>query len=110
MIFRILVKGRVQGVNFREMVRRFCLGEGIFGSVRNCDDGSVEIHAQCGEGKKGKLVKWLKDSPGFSKVVDVEVEEVGSGEEFEGFEVIVEENFFKDQKKAMGNLGRKLFG
>ncbi len=43
---RLKVFGRVQGVNFRNTVKAKCDEFGLFGWVRNCDDGSVEAIVQ----------------------------------------------------------------
>ena len=42
---KIVVRGKVQGVGFREATWRKAIELGIRGSVRNLDDGSVEILA-----------------------------------------------------------------
>jgi acylphosphatase len=42
---RFSVTGSVQGVGFRWWVRSRALDLGLTGSVRNCDDGSVEVVA-----------------------------------------------------------------
>lgn len=39
---RILVRGRVQGVFYRETLRREAEGRGVSGSATNIEDGSVE--------------------------------------------------------------------
>jgi acylphosphatase len=38
------VQGKVQGVGFRMWVRHTGTGLGLRGSVRNLEDGSVEVH------------------------------------------------------------------
>ena len=42
---KIVVRGKVQGVGFRNATWRKAMELGIMGSVRNLDDGSVEILA-----------------------------------------------------------------
>ena len=42
---KIVVRGKVQGVGFRNATWRKAMELGIRGSVRNLDDGSVEILA-----------------------------------------------------------------
>ena len=39
---RVVVRGRVQGVFFREWTRRTAERRGVAGWVRNCRDGTVE--------------------------------------------------------------------
>ncbi|MBU0907240.1 MAG: acylphosphatase [Nanoarchaeota archaeon] len=107
MIFRILVKGRVQGVNFRSMTRKFCLSNLIKGSVWNLDNGDVEILAQCSEEEKDTLVLWLKSNPGFSRVWGVDVKKIKSQRDFEGFEIIRKGNFLIDRGKSAKNLVKR---
>lgn len=40
-----LVRGRVQGVGFRWWTRRKAFDLGLWGTVRNRPDGTVEVHA-----------------------------------------------------------------
>lgn len=88
MIFKILVSGRVQGVNFRKMTKAFADESGIPGSVRNFENGKVEIFVECSPEALESLVEWLKSSPGFSRMNNVNVEEVKEKKGFEGFEII----------------------
>ncbi len=46
----MIIKGRVQGVWFRESTRREAVSLGIKGWVRNLPDGTVEVLAEGGEG------------------------------------------------------------
>lgn len=86
------VSGRVQGVFFRDNVRRKAQEIGLKGYVRNLPDGSVEIAAEGSREKLEELAEFCKKSPGHSKVDRVEARlEDGKGEldneEFNGFEV-----------------------
>ena len=49
---RMIYRGRVQGVGFRFTVERLAAGYDVAGSVRNLDDGRVEVVA---EGEAGEL-------------------------------------------------------
>jgi acylphosphatase len=49
--------GHVQGVGFRDTVRRLALGIGVTGFVRNLDDGRVQLIA---EGSRGDLTELLE--------------------------------------------------
>src|SRR3989338_2781753 len=104
---KINVKGRVQGVGFRMAIKNYCDDNAIKGFVRNLNNGGVEIAVQCGEMALDKFVKWLKENQGFSKVENLRVEEIEE-ENFNGFEIRRNGNFFMDQGKAVSNLGRKL--
>ena len=108
MIFKIIVTGRVQGVNFRRMTRDFCLDQGVKGRVKNLDNGEVEIYVQCDEHKKDLLINWLKLNPGFSRVNNIRVEEITERMDFEGFEIVREGNLLTDQTKSAKNLGKKI--
>jgi len=89
--FRIEIYGRVQGVNFRVMVREHCDKLGLKGYAMNREAGSVLLVVQ-GEGKEiDSLICWIKENPGMSKVDKVIVEEKdlgGEDEEFKGFEIV----------------------
>jgi acylphosphatase len=41
-IFRVVIRGRVQGVGFRAWTEVMAAEQGVEGWVRNCRDGSVE--------------------------------------------------------------------
>ena len=74
--YRIIVKGRVQGVFFRASTRDEAKRLGITGFVKNLPDGNVLIE---GEGEKGildDLVAWCHKGPRLSNVVEVEVDKV----------------------------------
>ena len=45
----LVVSGRVQGVWFRAGTREQALQLGLCGWVKNCPDGTVEIHAEGGK-------------------------------------------------------------
>jgi acylphosphatase len=83
---RVTVSGRVQGVFFRETVRRRAESSRVAGWVRNTSDGSVEAVFE-GEPKAvERLVDWCREGPRGARVewVDVAAEEP---EGLEGFGV-----------------------
>ena len=72
------VRGRVQGVGFRQSCRVTARGLGLTGWVRNLSDGSVELMAQ-GEGDAlDKLVAWLWAGPVAAEVTGVESDSVAT--------------------------------
>jgi len=71
---RCRVKGRVQGVWFRDTTRRKALQLGIRGSATNMPDGSVEVLA-CGEpAAVEQLCDWLWQGSPMSQVREVRCE------------------------------------
>jgi acylphosphatase len=69
--YRFSVKGRVQGVHFRQSTRQRALQLGLRGWVRNRADGSVEGLA-CGAGTDLDLLReWLQQGPEQARVDQV---------------------------------------
>ena len=54
------IRGTVQGVGFRAIVKRHAERLGIAGTVKNLPDGSVELHAQGPEEKLSQLFLMLE--------------------------------------------------
>jgi len=106
---KLEVCGRVQGVNFRNNVKRFCDDLGLKGYVTNREDGSVLIVAQGSKEGLRRFVEFIKKSPGLSNVDDVKERMKDVEEEFSWFEIVREGSILKDQKKALSNLGKNLF-
>ncbi|MGH9295466.1 MAG: acylphosphatase [Acidimicrobiales bacterium] len=68
-----MVRGRVQGVWFRESCRREAVAEGVAGQVRNDEDGSVEALFEGNREAVGRLVAWCHRGPPHATVTSVEV-------------------------------------
>jgi acylphosphatase len=83
---RVTVSGRVQGVFFRETVRRRAVSARLAGWVRNNSDGSVEVVFEGQQKAVERLVDWCREGPRGARVewVDVATEEP---EGLEGFAV-----------------------
>ncbi len=78
---RFTIKGRVQGVFFRESTRRVAESLNITGHAINLSNGDVEVLA-CGEsGAVDELAEWLKDGPRMATVSDVIAEDAEGGAE-----------------------------
>jgi len=72
---RAVVRGRVQGVGFREAAVAKAQQSGVFGWVRNADDGSVCLHAEGLANAVTRFLKFLEAGPPAATVAAVEVEE-----------------------------------
>lgn len=79
---RVAVKGRVQGVFFREATRERALALGVMGWVRNAPGGTVLVHAEGAAPAVEELLAFLAEGPPAAAVEGVESEEV----EVEGHE------------------------
>ena len=75
---RYLVSGRVQGVGFRYFVEREARALGVVGTVRNLDDGRVEVEAQGAAAELADLEGALWKGPRMADVRSVEAAEIAS--------------------------------
>lgn len=77
---RLHITGRVQGVGFRDAMRREALHKGVRGWVRNRRDGSVEAIVQGEREAVDALIAWARRGPPAANVAEVEAVPA-SGEE-----------------------------
>lgn len=68
-----LISGMVQGVGFREFIRRNALDLGLAGTAENLDDGRVEVVAEGDRDDLELLLVRLQAGPVHADVKDVEV-------------------------------------
>jgi acylphosphatase len=73
-LYRIHIRGYVQGVGFRWSAAREAKGLGITGFVRNLSDGSVYIEAEGYPDKLITFVGWCHKGPVAGYVESVETE------------------------------------
>ena len=66
--YEITIKGRVQGVGFRQFVKQKALDFGIKGWVKNMPDGSVLVKAEASEKDMEPFVDHLRRGPSMSRV------------------------------------------
>jgi acylphosphatase len=69
----VVVSGRVQGVFFRDSVRRLAAEQGVAGWVRNTWDGTVEAVFEGEPDAVERLVEFCREGPSGARVEDVEV-------------------------------------
>lgn len=72
---RVTVRGRVQGVWFRDSTRREALALGLAGWVRNRSDGSVEAVFEGSPTAVEAAVEWCRHGPDRAVVDTIEVAE-----------------------------------
>jgi DNA ligase D-like protein (predicted 3'-phosphoesterase) len=73
---RVVVRGRVQGVGFRDAAVGQARRLGAMGWVRNAQDGTLLVHAEGPEGVVEDLVAFLREGPPAARVAEVTVEPV----------------------------------
>ena len=83
---RVLVKGHVQGVFFRDSCRREAEDRGVAGWVTNRSDGAVEAVFEGDPDAVEALVDWCGSGPGGADVEDAETSDERP-EGLSGFEV-----------------------
>lgn len=71
---RVLVAGRVQGVNFRASAQDHARNAGVVGWVRNLDDGRVEAVFEGTRAAVNRMVSWCYGGPRSARVDKVDVE------------------------------------
>lgn len=65
--YRLVVSGSVQGVGFRAFVVSLARRVGVSGSVKNLDDGSVEVIAESSPERMTRFLEGLKEGNGWSR-------------------------------------------
>jgi len=83
---RVVVRGRVQGVFFRDTMRRRAESAGVDGWVRNTPEGSVEAVFEGESQAVETLVEFSRRGPSRAQVASIEVEDERP-EGLNGFEV-----------------------
>ena len=75
-----IIRGTVQGVGYRRWVQVRAEALNLYGWVRNCRDGSVELVAEGAESEIEILRHELHQGPRFAVVEEIEEREADSGE------------------------------
>lgn len=71
---RLVIHGRVQGVFFRESMRREAQNLSVSGWVRNRCDGAVEAAIQGEPASVDAILRWARRGPENAQVVRIESE------------------------------------
>jgi acylphosphatase len=71
----LTISGRVQGVFFRDSLRREAQSRGVAGWARNTRDGTVEAVLEGSAEDVERVIEWCHRGPSGAEVSDVEVSE-----------------------------------
>jgi len=83
---RVVVRGRVQGVFYRDSCRSQAEAAGVTGWVSNEPDGTVHAFVEGSPDAVERLVAWMREGPPHASVDGVDVE-AAEPEGHRGFEV-----------------------
>lgn len=70
---RLVIHGRVQGVYFRDSMRREAQRLGVAGWVRNRADGAVEAVVHGASADVDTIVRWAQRGPELARVERIEI-------------------------------------
>jgi len=82
---RLIVAGRVQGVNFRGWVRERAAARGVRGWAGNEPDGTVEVWLQGEPDAVAAVERAVREGPAHARVERVDAQDVAPREDLDGF-------------------------
>jgi acylphosphatase len=82
-----VVRGRVQGVGFRQSTEAQAHMLGLTGWVANRRDGAVSVVAEGSKPVLERFLKWLQNGPAMAHVDDVDIYWTEATGEFRSFSV-----------------------
>ncbi|MBI4093484.1 acylphosphatase [Candidatus Kaiserbacteria bacterium] len=85
---RCVVRGKVQGVFYRDFVGKHAKHLALTGYVRNMSNFSVEVVAQGYQDKLEKLIEHLRKGSFLARVSEVNVEWMKPSKIFASFDVV----------------------
>ena len=85
---RCLVKGKVQGVFYRDFVAKHARHLALTGYVKNLPNFTVEVVAQGYRDSLEKFLTHARKGPFLARVSDMELEWRKPSEEMESFDVV----------------------
>jgi acylphosphatase len=85
--FHAFARGRVQGVGFRYSAIHEARRLGLFGTVKNCEDGSVEVIAEGDSDRLQRFVSWLRQGPHAAHVRELDVSDIPYCGTYKSFDV-----------------------
>ena len=68
---RILIEGKLQGLNFRYKTQDRAKALGVVGLVRTLSDGRIEIEVQGEQSKVEQLLDWCQQEPHSSQIKSI---------------------------------------
>lgn len=85
---RLFIKGKVQGVFFRQALKVRAKKNNVNGWVRNLKDGRVEALLEGEDADVSTLIEWCHAGSANARVEDIEIKNEKYKGEFSKFEVL----------------------
>ena len=85
---RLFIKGKVQGVFFRQALKVMAKKNNVTGWVRNLKDGRVEAILEGDDVDVSTLVEWCHAGSANARVEDIDIKNEKYSGEFSKFEVL----------------------
>jgi len=84
---RFIVRGRVQGVNFRYATLQQARLQRVGGKVWNREDGAVEVIAEGDADALSAFEAWLRHGPPLARVESLEKQDLKDEPRYRGFSI-----------------------
>jgi len=85
---KLIVKGKVQGVFFRQALKVMAKKHNLSGWVKNLQNGRVETLLEGEDMDVSTVVEWCHAGPANARVEDIEIKNEKFKGEFSKFEVL----------------------
>lgn len=72
--YHLIIKGKVQGVFYRQSAQRQAIRLGLSGWIRNNADGAVECLVSGEEDQLQHFIDWCREGPTLARVTDIFIE------------------------------------
>mgnify|MGYP001612854397 FL=1 len=86
--FQILIKGNVQSIFYRIFTKLNAKKLNVTGTVKNLNNGDVEILANCNKETLNQFIKLLKLGPLGSDVTGINFKEIPAEKIYKDFNII----------------------
>ena len=84
----ILIRGKVQGVFFRQALKVLAIKNNVYGWVRNLKDNRVEVLLEGDSNAINLIVEWAHHGPANARVDEIKFNNEEFKKEFTNFEVL----------------------
>ncbi len=85
---KLIIKGIVQGVNFRYYTQREAKKNNLTGWVRNLPDGSVAALFEGEEEDVETMIQWCRSGPPSARVTELIAQKEEFRDEFQSFSIL----------------------